>query len=383
MSQQSSPGSEAEQLEQQAAMIELEAEEVRHAAENLEQRAEGLEREAAHVQREAERLEHHHHHHHHHHPAPPPRPVKPPRVHGSGMTATTNLYNTPDYGSAFALPVREFYPQFQEVPAPADKKAGRALLGRIQPFDHDSDVLKIASDLWEDRLVDIQEGRLRHREDCTGTHAPDLNQPWLVNMEVEFEVLALEFPDSGRQPEAYAVRPEVSRQFFPAHPHLRDDLEVIWRGRRRQALCSFFAPDGRCNSLVDLLDFTALFLAKHLIWERTRRLVDQMIGRVLVVPTPGEPIIDLTGPVLGPAYSMAAAPLLQNFVSPMDRRFAWRGLWPGSAAPHDFASNLTLPDNSPCHCGSGRKYANCHKSLDAIGLGLFRGALAAALSNLR
>lgn len=357
-------GHGAERLEREAAHVEYEAKELKHEVEELKHRAEGLEREAERLKREAEQIRHHHNPIP---PPPPPRPVVPPRVHGFGVQV--ELAEAVDWGSANALPLFDFYPDFVEIQTPPDSGAERAFLGMIRPFDDQSDVLQICADLRSDRMVEVQTGRLRHGGDCPGPHLAHPTDAWMINMKIEFEVLALQF-SGGRQPQAYAVAPEVSRQRFPLHPHLRDDLDIFWRGRYCQSLCSYFAPDEVCQSLVDLLDFTSIFLAKHLMWEKTRRLIDRRSGQILRAPAPGAAISDTTEPRLGTEYSVHAAPVLNRFVFPGARQIGWAGIWPGSAAPHDPDSNLALPPDSLCPCGSGRKYESCHRASDLASQGL-------------
>ncbi len=197
--------------------------------------------------------------------------------------------------------------------------------------------------------------------------APDMNERYLVNMGTEFLVRVLEYAD-GRHSEVYAIRPEISRQRYPLHPHLRDDRSALLGGRCLQALCTDFAPDKACSSLVDVLDFAAIFLAKHLVWVRTRYYVDRLRGRVLFIPAPREPLTDFPEIYRGPEYNIHAARLLRSFPYPFQERFGWEGFWPGPAAPHGFASNLGLPACGPCHCGSGRCYAECHRSWDGENL---------------
>ncbi len=173
--------------------------------------------------------------------------------------------------------LRSCYPQFNRVlHARFDGVVG-AWRGSVSPFDSVSDVAAIYSALKNDEVVNIQAGRLRHLQNRCAD-ARDKYLAYLINMEVEFSLLALEF-SGGRHSEVYCVTPEISRQRFPFHPHLRDDRSVFWGGRFIQALCTDYAPDRACNSLLDSLDYATIFLAKHLVWVRTRRLVDRALGQ--------------------------------------------------------------------------------------------------------
>lgn len=302
-------------------------------------------------------------------PLPPPRPVAPPRVHG--VFTPFQLAAEHQFCSGEIPPLQEFYPQFLETPVPPHCAAEQAFIGTIQPFDESSDLLRICSDLREDRIVNVQAGHLRHQENCSGLHRRSIDDARFVEMHTCFTVLALRF-GQGRHPQAYALKPEISRQCYPLHPHLRDDLDLFFRGRYRQPLCAYFAPDGVCQSLVDFLDFVSIFLAKHLMWEKTLKPMDRAASATLFQPEPGTPVIDSTLPRLGPEYSARNAPLLIHMNHPETRRFGWHGVWPGSAAPHDLESNLRLPGESECHCGSGRPYARCHQQMDTEWLRHYR-----------
>jgi hypothetical protein len=297
-------------------------------------------------------------------PGPPPRTVTPPRVHGTnaGSPVTTPFHF--QFRSGDSLPLRDFYPQFAEVPVPPGVGAQRAYIGTLQPFEPGSDVLSTCHDLRKDQTLNLQAGALRSQEEVPRELlAHDPCDPWLIKMHTTFTLLALEFAN-GKHPQGYSLTPEISRQRFPWHPHLRDDLDLFYQGRYRQALCCYFAPDGVCRSMVDFFDFTSIYLAKHLMWERTLRLIDRNTGNILFQPAPGTVIFDSTEPRLGPDYSWRAAPFVQ--MQPIEtRRFGWDGIWPGSAAPHDLISNLRLSMNSECHCGSGKPYRQCHFSRDS------------------
>lgn len=261
------------------------------------------------------------------------------------------------------MAVRQQYPRFAQILVPPFSKAERAWCGKIQPFDSSSEIPSLYSDLKSDRIVNVQAGSLRHVQRGGAINKEDPNLHYLVNMGIEFNVVILEYSD-GRHPEAYVLKPEVSRQRFPFHPHLRDDRSLLWGGRYVQALCTDYAPDLVCASLVDFLDYTAIFLAKHLVWIRTRRLFDRLLTRVIATPEPCDEILDVAGLHRGPEYNIQSSPFQKNFPYPFSERYGWDGCWPGSAAPHDFAANLRLDDSSPCPCGRGECYAKCHKPLD-------------------
>jgi hypothetical protein len=268
-------------------------------------------------------------------------------------------------GTLESSDVRAHYPQFARVSVPEFSQAKTAWCGTVLPFDAASNVVSIYSDLKRDRIVNVQAGGLRHIG-ALGPTDQDPNVRYLIDMQIEFRLMVLDYAN-GRHPDAYCVKPEISRQRFPLHPHLRDDLSIPVGGRYIQALCTDYAPDLLCTSIVDLLDYAAIFLAKHVIWLRTRRLIDRAQGRVIAVPGVGQEILDIEGPHRGPEYNAQSAPLRNSFPYPLQERYGWDGFWPGGVAPHDPAANLRLPDNSTCCCGSGRQYSRCHKQFDMDG----------------
>jgi hypothetical protein len=260
--------------------------------------------------------------------------------------------------------VKQQYPQFAQIKVPPFKRAERAWVGTLRPFGNGGDAGVLYRQLRDDRIINLQRGWLIPAEDRAPS-AVDPNEPYLVNMGVEFTVVALEYGE-GRHPEVYALSPEISRQRFSLHPHLRDDQTLLHWGRFIQGLCTDFAPDLACSSLVTFLDFTAIFLAKHLVWMRTRRLVDRSQNRILYVPAPGEEILDVWAQPRGPEYNIHSSPLSKRFPFSFQERFGWSGFWPGQFAPHDFAANLQLDPKGPCHCGSGLHYVGCHQSSDRV-----------------
>ena len=51
-----------------------------------------------------------------------------------------------------------------------------------------------------------------------------------------------------------------------------------------------------------------------------------------------------------------------------------KGLWIGPDVPHDAETLLRLvAPGDPCHCGSGRKYKQCHRPHDAVSFMAERG----------
>lgn len=119
-------------------------------------------------------------------------------------------------------------------------------------------MLPVYRGLRNNEVVMVQAGHVSLPHRGEPQVAPDMNERYLVNMGTEFLVRVLEYAD-GRHSEVYAIRPEISRQRYPLHPHLRDDRSALLGGRCLQALCTDFAPDKACSSLVDVLDFAAIW----------------------------------------------------------------------------------------------------------------------------
>jgi hypothetical protein len=159
-------------------------------------------------------------------------------------------------------------------------------------------------------------------------------------------------------PVAFSLRPEISWYRFPGHPHLRIDIPLQYGGRTLHGLCVYSAADfayGRdVPRIVQFADQVSGYLARHLVWERTRRLED-FAGRILYQPKPGELILD-TEPQMQPRESL---PFLKHPKRHPER--LWRGHWLGKSAPAGPQLHLaTIRPSQECWCGSGKRYKLCH-----------------------
>ena len=106
--------------------------------------------------------------------------------------------------------------------------------------------------------------------------------------------------------------------------------------------------------LVEFVDQTATYLAKHVIWLRTRRLYDTATGALLYAPQPGEIIIDTETRDLNHVPGVCKESRQSHRI--------WLGYWPGTTAtmgPVDHTR--AIQPESPCWCGSGAKYGSCHR----------------------
>ncbi len=285
--------------------------------------------------------------------------------------------------------LQRWYPQFGSVVPPQGTAAVRAWRGRIQPFPDGTDFLSVMSHLQAGHDVRVERyGRLTHPSWCKKRHQFDI--PFSLAVAQSFEVVLLGF-ERPRHPRVYAVQPEISRRAFPFHPHLRDDQGAIIDCKPLTALCTYLSSDGVLPrddmELVHALDFTSMFLAKHMVWVATSALTIFSIekGQEVVGHDPliarlfhrGR-VFDGTDAMFAHHYRTdAAIKTLQEQVEEWLNRGYWHGLWPatwvGPAAPH-FINELyeQFPPDAECHCGSGLSYDNCHRREDGLALAMAR-----------
>jgi hypothetical protein len=272
--------------------------------------------------------------------------------------------------------LRLWYPQFVLAVPPRETAAMRAWLGRIQPFPDGNEFSGVMTHLAGDEEVRVLEGGgLTHPLWCRATHKWPV--PFSAIMATSFEVLLLEFPGS-RHPRVYGVAPEISRRRFPYHPHFRDDQQIVFKGKPLPALCIYLSSDRVLQRddmrLVNVLDFTSIFLAKHLFWTATYQIATFSISadKPTVIAVPGAlltgdcPIVcDGTHAGIASAYRKGA--VQETRQQAMERLFntgrfqAHGGTWVGKAAPHLFAEMVReFRPGDECPCGSGLRYGNCH-----------------------
>jgi len=199
----------------------------------------------------------------------------------------------------------EFYPDFRSVEPSVRPEAIAAWQGTVRPFPDGQDLSRILDDLDDEADVLVSGGTLLHDHKCRRTHrTPDyLSQ--VRHTKAEYTVLAVAYPPR-RHPRAFIKSPHISKLSFPSHPHINADGSA----------CSYLPSQGTLpwngQTMRALLDFTAIWLAKHLVWQDT-------------------------GAKLG-------------------------GRWIGPVAGHTIPELLaTVPRNAECPCGSGRKYKHCHR----------------------
>jgi hypothetical protein len=200
----------------------------------------------------------------------------------------------PDYLPAPLESVPEIpdYPQFAPTEIPHGSGAIRAWSGTIQPFLDDVAARRFLRCVEAGRSFDVFQGRMEVRAPLEHQHWAD---PWLVKTDLRFLLLLLEFKEP-EHPRAYSLQPEISRQMHPLHPHLRTDRVVFIDRRPIPALCVYSGAEFKYSPMwprmVQFLDQAAAYLARHIIWLRTRVQLPPRFGEEFRVPQPGEPILE-------------------------------------------------------------------------------------------
>ena len=268
------------------------------------------------------------------------------------------LVATPAYLPAppNAAPEIPDYPNFITTGIPDGCNAVRAWTGTIQPFTDDAAARRFLHCIEHGKPFDVVAGTIDASAPIGAHHWAD---PWIVDTEVQFQLLVLEF-DGKEHPRAHALRPEISRNMHPLHPHLRDDKLVRIGQRLLPALCIFSGATFQYSlgppRLVQFLDQVTAYIGRHIIWMKTRLELPERFGDGFRTPRPGEPIF-------GQVSTVQAD---RRFVQRQRRReLLWDGYWPGPVAPSGAANHLRLISPSQdCWCCSGKRYVECHRPLE-------------------
>jgi hypothetical protein len=260
------------------------------------------------------------------------------------MAAATSTLSAP----AQPAPAEELadYPQFTPCVTPAGSGASRAFSGFLRPFSDDATARRVLSAIESGVTVDVSGGRLEAGSDEPPPHR--LHQ-YLVDMAIPCRVLVLDFP-GDEHPRAYLTDPPMVPRFSECE-HLRHDRSIALDGRAVPALCVYAGNhmrfDPNRSRLEQFLDQTATYLAKYLIWLRTRELF---------IWTPGGRRLIKTR-----RLNMKITP---REVTASQTHF-WDGYWPGRSAPSGpFAHLSTINREDECWCWSGEKYGECHRPLE-------------------
>ncbi|WP_371417562.1 SEC-C metal-binding domain-containing protein [Granulicella sp. S190] len=188
--------------------------------------------------------------------------------------------------------------------------------------------------------------------------------PLLVNMDVSCEVMLCIQEDA--MPRAYLITPRFQPYYADTliHPHPRGDQFLLYEGRPLPGLCVFSSAEmvftDAANFCTQFLDQLTQYVAKHLIWLRTRRLCRRIANTtsVLYQPLPGETILEQP-----PRRQVVQWP-----TGPVQAIDFWSGYWPGKGAramtPAEHLRQIR--SNQSCWCGLNKKYGDCHKAVDLL-----------------
>ena len=239
------------------------------------------------------------------------------------------------------------YIQLSDGAVPEGSGAIRAYRGFIRPFSDDATARRVLRALESGRPINIDGGRL-------DADYPDLPEhpyeEFLIDMAAPFIVLALEFPDPQR-PRAYLLDPPMVARLSECC-HLRRDKKIHVEGKTVPALCVYSGALFRFKNdrpqVHQLLDQTATYLAKYLVWLRTRNLFRYgQNGKLLLRKRrPGDPVT---------TAEISRAP-----------EVFWDGHWPGLAALSSHADHLAMiKPGDECWCWSGLRYGDCCRPREA------------------
>jgi len=255
-----------------------------------------------------------------------------------------------------AAPDLSDYTQFIACPVPEESGARTAYKGFIRPFSDDATARRVFRAIEDGVPLQVDAGRLDVELPEPRSHRLD---PHLVDMAEPFTILLLDLPGLER-PRTYLLDPPMVPR-LSACPHLRTDKSIQIEGQTYPALCVYsgalekFAA-GR-SRLEQHLDQTATYLAKYLIWLRTRMLFRPTIydGREFVFrrrPDEAVTVFDLTH----------------------SHDVYWDGYWPGTVAPSGPGQHLaTIKRGDECWCWSGKRYAECCRPIDLASSNPHRG----------
>ena len=260
--------------------------------------------------------------------------------------------------SRIATSLSEDYPQFTRVTVPEGSTANSAWLGEIQPFASDEGARAFLHTIEMNKPIWVSSGRVRE-ESLGKSHWAD---PLLVGLDVRCKLLILVQP-APAHPRAYLLNPVFPEHYSLVHPHPRFDQTILWNHKNVPGLCIYSAPEFRYDQargrMDQFLEQATLFVARHLIWLKTRQLFRGFPpkGTLLRVLQPGEMLLN-DKPILIQPASGAAKPVLDY----------WAGYWPGPTShAFDATTHLrTIHAHRECWCGTGVAYGACHRPADQI-----------------
>ncbi len=260
--------------------------------------------------------------------------------------------------SQIATSLSADYPQFTRVIVPEGSNADSAWIGEIQPFASDNVAKPFLHNVEISEPIWVSSGRIR--EESLGK--PHWADPLLIGMGVRCKLLILMQP-APAHPRAYLLNPVFPEHYSLVHPHPRFDQMIVWNHKNVPGLCIYSAPefqyDPTRKRISQFLEQATLFVARHLIWLRTRQLFRGFppTGTLLRVLRPGETLLNDKPVLVQPAVG-AGKPILDY----------WAGYWPGPTS-HAFnaATHLrTIRSHHECWCGTGVAYGACHRPADLV-----------------
>jgi len=239
------------------------------------------------------------------------------------------------------------YPQFVETVIPDHCAAVRAYRGFIRPFTDDETARRVLRAITANESLQVSAGRLDSLARDLPIHR---SEEYLVNMAIPCTVVVLEFSGTKHH-SAYLIDPiQVPR--FSANRHTWWKSKVAIDGIAIPELCVYsgnlFKYDSTCERLPQFLNQLSTYLAKHLIFLRTRmlyRLHKDGTLRMVKRRKPWE--------------------LVRRGIPTLGQQLQWLGFWPGQVAPHGAAEHLhTVDPDDECWCNSGLSYQDCHMKKD-------------------
>lgn len=248
------------------------------------------------------------------------------------------------------------YPQFTSVQLPIGSTAESAWIGEIQPFASDDSARTFLHEIEAGKPIWLVGGRIQEAPPSK-THWADV---MLTNMSLRCKLLVLIQPTPAH-PRAYLLRPLFAEHYSYVHPHPRSDQQIEWDNRKIPGLCIYsaseFKYDPHRERNAQFLDQVTLYIARHLIWLRTRQLFrgTPPNGIVLRMLLPGDMLFNDKPAIVQPGIG-DRKPVLDY----------WAGYWPGpTALAFNAATHLkSIRSHHQCWCGSGIAYQDCHRLAD-------------------
>jgi len=238
------------------------------------------------------------------------------------------------------------YRQFIETQVPPGCGAIRAFRGYIRPFSDDETACRVLRALVAEEALRVFEGRLD--SDAVGLPEHAL-EPFLREMAEPCTVVILEF-EGKRHPQAYLVNPLPHVRASNNH-HTWWDRTVQIDGKQVPQMCVYsanqFEYDPAIERLPQFLNQVSTYLAKHLIFLRTRMLHARRKDGTLRKMSDRKPW----------------RPVNLGQLTFSKKSYLY-GTWVGSVARHGIAEHLLSDDpDGECYCNSGETYRDCHMAI--------------------